>query len=246
MSFTGTKSAILAELASLLLPDGLGNLQLDQSPPQFDNSLKVATTASVQRALGGFSGFTQVTTNSITLTAANAGQLIETTVLSTAIALPALSTMPVGSAISIFSTAPGAVISANGSDKINNGTTLVSSTAMAVGDTITLVSSGFAWYVQSGTANLINLGNFGASFAGSGYQKLPSGMIIQWGVGISMSGTSQVNNFPIAFPNGPIVFSGNDTGSGSHALGFAGISASQFESYGNIATTVFQYICLGH
>ena len=37
----------------------------------------------------------------------------------------------------------------------------------------------------------------------SGFQKLPSGLIIQWGVGFAGSnGTSYTNNFPIAFPTG--------------------------------------------
>ena len=37
-------------------------------------------------------------------------------------------------------------------------------------------------------------------FASSGYQKLPSGLIIQWGVTRS-SGTRTYATFPIAFPN---------------------------------------------
>ncbi|MBB5046798.1 hypothetical protein HNR60_001546 [Rhodopseudomonas rhenobacensis] len=37
-----------------------------------------------------------------------------------------------------------------------------------------------------------------ASFGTSGYQKLPSGLIIQWG---TMGGSDTANNFPMAFPN---------------------------------------------
>lgn len=43
---------------------------------------------------------------------------------------------------------------------------------------------------------------FGASLAGNGYQKLPSGLIIQWGAtGGATNNTLQTTSFPIAFPN---------------------------------------------
>ncbi len=42
--------------------------------------------------------------------------------------------------------------------------------------------------------------DFGSSFGTAGYQKLPSGLIIQWGVTTS-SGTRTYATFPIAFPN---------------------------------------------
>lgn len=43
---------------------------------------------------------------------------------------------------------------------------------------------------------------FGASLSTNGYQKLPSGLIIQWGTGTTVpaNGTS-TTTFPIAFPN---------------------------------------------
>jgi len=43
---------------------------------------------------------------------------------------------------------------------------------------------------------------FGASLAASGYQKLPSGLIIQWGTGsVPGGGGGGTLTFPIAFPN---------------------------------------------
>ncbi|MDO8294377.1 MAG: hypothetical protein Q7T29_16165 [Gallionella sp.] len=44
---------------------------------------------------------------------------------------------------------------------------------------------------------------FGASLTSAGYQKLPSGLIIQWGstADVTAGGTTVVN-YPIAFPNG--------------------------------------------
>lgn len=49
-----------------------------------------------------------------------------------------------------------------------------------------------------------NLNLFSAkSLASSGYQKLPSGLIIQWGVSPAIAGgSSQTITFPVAFPAG--------------------------------------------
>lgn len=46
----------------------------------------------------------------------------------------------------------------------------------------------------------VNLGQFGSSLGVGGYQKLPSGMIIQWGTTTTTTSGSTVT-FPIAFPN---------------------------------------------
>jgi hypothetical protein len=46
-------------------------------------------------------------------------------------------------------------------------------------------------------------GQFGASFATNGYQKLPSGLIIQWGqinIGDIANGGSSSYSLPLAFP----------------------------------------------
>lgn len=42
---------------------------------------------------------------------------------------------------------------------------------------------------------------FGASLATSGYQKLPSGLIIQWGLFTANAAADTVVTFPLAFPN---------------------------------------------
>lgn len=61
---------------------------------------------------------------------------------------------------------------------------------------------------QLATANIANaavtapkLANNASSFSGSGYQKLPSGLIVQWG-GTPFSGGGGTANitFPVAFP----------------------------------------------
>ena len=74
--------------------------------------------------------------------------------------------------------------------------------ALAVGqiaaNTITRLvynTSGPWFEIQSGA----NLAQFTASLSASGYQKLPGGLILQWGTGTSTAGSLAVT-FPITFP----------------------------------------------
>ena len=59
-------------------------------------------------------------------------------------------------------------------------------------------------FVKSVVASYAPLSSFGSSIGGgSGYQKLPSGLIVQWGQGSTMTGVDsyQTLNFALAFPN---------------------------------------------
>lgn len=59
------------------------------------------------------------------------------------------------------------------------------------------------WAYSWVTQNFPAIGAFSASFGGNGYQRLPSGLILQWGyVGAGAgTGNSDSVTFPIAFPN---------------------------------------------
>ncbi|MEC5405133.1 hypothetical protein VOM14_06035 [Paraburkholderia sp. MPAMCS5] len=84
--------------------------------------------------------------------------------------------------------------------------------------------AGGAQQVAAGTQTLhaVNLGQFGSSLATAGYQKLPSGLIVQWGP-TGASGSSAVTvNFPIAFPNSLYMVS-----IGSVSASGAGVFATQ-------------------
>jgi hypothetical protein len=75
----------------------------------------------------------------------------------------------------------------------------------------------------------VNLGQFASSLASSGYQKLPSGLIVQWGnVLTSAANTPYTWTFPIAFPNASLSVSvqSNDS-SGPYATGiYTGVGPS--------------------
>lgn len=102
--------------------------------------------------------------------------------------------------------------------------------------------SGFQLYVNgtvagsAGTSSseYVNVSQFDFYASGNGYQKLPSGMIIQWGNGSYPTQDISTSNFPVAFPNGvfgvvaSIGTSINLTGSAA-VVGAQAISNSQLQ-----------------
>ena len=91
------------------------------------------------------------------------------------------------------------------------------------------------------------------SLAASGYQTLPSGLIIQWGVGsASNSGTS--NTLPIAFPTSHFVTIVNHQGTdpseatGSGVVSATSLTTTTFTAYNSGATTPasIHYISIGY
>lgn len=77
------------------------------------------------------------------------------------------------------------------------------------------------------------------SLASSGYQKLPSGLIIQWGVFSTPAGTGTIT-FPVAFPSSmaSITFSVDNSGGANYLLAYKGANtASQCTVYGAINNT---------
>jgi hypothetical protein len=174
---------------------------------QFDDDTSIATTAFVQRALGNTAGFTGVTTNT-TLTAANAGKIIyaSSTTGAITLTLPGAAALKAGAKYEIYNTGVSdVVVQRSGSDTIvvNNTTNTVTSVTLSAGDSIELVNlgAGTLWYHAGGTAQLKNAsGAFGASLAVNGWQRLPSGLIIQYGRVDAGSSSTGAVTFPFAFP----------------------------------------------
>jgi hypothetical protein len=170
------------------------------TPLQFDNSTNLATTAAVN-ARGVAYGSQMVINTTTTLTAAlHAGREITVTA-AVNVTLPLAATCPAGTVLHICSNVAGAGILRQGSDVISM-TPSSTSTAMGANDSLVLMSDGISnWLGIGGTLQLGASGAFASSSASSsGYQKLPSGLIIQWGASTTPSGGSQAVTFPLAFP----------------------------------------------
>lgn len=224
---------------------------------QFDDDTSIATTAFVQRALGNASGFVGVTANT-TLTAAEAGDIIYASTSGAAITLtlPGASTLKAGSKYEIYNTGVSdVVVQRSGSDTIvvSNTTNTVTSVTLKAGDSIELINlgAGTLWYHAGGTAQLKNAsGQFGALFAGNGWQILPSGLIIQWG---SLSSSATPGNpvavtFPVTFPSAvrsiSIAAAGSTTTTTS--AWFDGLTATGFNSRSNQNGAPVFWIAIGN
>ncbi len=86
---------------------------------------------------------------------------------------------------------------------------------------------------------------FAKSLATNGYQKLPGGLIIQWGTPIT-TGTTSTFSLPIAFPNGGFSITAVDQGAGRNSYGVAFSSLSQITVYSSASGQGFRYIAAGY
>lgn len=164
------------------------------TPPQFNNSSKLATTEFVQRSSGSLAGYVNYSANT-TLTAADVGKYVYASASVMTLTLPDAALLPAGSRLYIQAGASTVctVKSINGNVSGPNGNPMGSpNVVLGSGVAAEFIGWGAGWLSVGGTGL--------ASLASGGFQKMPSGLIIQWGVGSAGSlGTVAVNTYPIAF-----------------------------------------------
>lgn len=176
------------------------------TPAQFDNSTKLATTAHVQRELGSFSGYSGHTA-SATLTVSDIGKFtnVGTSLPSQAIILPLSSAAVLGKCIYIESSSSVPfTVQRQGSDTLSSNGQTITSITVQPGDQLIAVNAGSGQWLLCGTATLQFSYSFLSNLASNGYQKLPGGLIIQWGRGSTGADSNTYvidTTFPIAFPN---------------------------------------------
>ncbi|KVC87937.1 hypothetical protein WL01_09905 [Burkholderia ubonensis] len=221
------------------------------TPPQFDSSTKLATTAFVQTALGNLQSFTMNSGTNATLTQSQAGGGWDIYGACT-ITLPSTVGLPLGACYS-FSVGAAVTFNCVGSDQIyfNDSTATTTSFVPVTGTAFRLVKiNANQWLVFSE-------GRGSVSISANGYQKLPSGLIIQWGsVPNIPAGGSVTVNYPIAFPNGLLSISAiaGATGTASAAINglMAGASSNPkalfvaWNGSSNLTTQMGAYISLGY
>ncbi|KAF1072696.1 MAG: hypothetical protein GAK45_00131 [Pseudomonas citronellolis] len=214
------------------------------------NTLMPATTAYAlaNRGMvnGGVSGIgISVNTTLVAATAIGAWHEIQGSGLT--VTLPAVATCYTGSTIS-FKAAYDFTIAANGSETISvpSGSAANTKTFFA-GETITIVSNATSWSVIS---DGFGADSFAHLLASNGYQKLPGGVIIQWGsvTNSATAGSATAVTFPIAFPNAARSVHLNSTvASTTPAYAWCdGVTASGFNSRSNTANSGAYYIAIGY
>ncbi|OBY57422.1 phage tail protein [Pseudomonas sp. AU12215] len=218
-------------LARLASPVFTGNPSAP-TPPQFDKDTSLSTTEFVQRAIGNYSNQVSVNTTRV-LTLDLAGQIINcgNTI---SVTLPIGTSEAVGATFQINNAGNGVVtVQASAGQSlygVGNGT--ARTFVLGGGDTITVAYvGGTSWYAWGG----IQLGSsaaFGSLLQANGYQKLPSGLIVQWGNAAIAQGASS-GNFPFTLPFPSTCFQviACDAGNSCIPVGASPITNSQFVVY---------------
>lgn len=207
---------------------------------QFDSDTSIATTAFVQKALGNMQVGTVITTVGNFLASDSGGSFYIQT--AGTYGLPLLSTVSPGATFEFLATVNGVVISRQGSDQILQGNVGITSETLANGDTIRLTKIGAFWAITGGTAaGRGSLGDYGSTLATTGYQKLPSGLIMQWGQAVSNSSGLYSVSFPVTFNQlYSLVCSEINSGNGTATVSSSTTSGCQINFWqsaaGNVAT----------
>lgn len=162
--------------------------------PQFSNDDALASTAYVRQAAGSLAGYAIYNASAV-LTAADIGKYVYADAPTINLTLPDATLLPAGSKLYIQASAISklTVISVNGNVSGPNGNGQGSpNVVLGPGVATEFISWGAGWLAVGGSGLV--------SLSANGYEKLPSGLIRQWGtVATTASGT--VVTFPIVFPN---------------------------------------------
>lgn len=177
------------------------------TPAKLDNSTKIATTAFVKSAAGNLAGYRQILT-SATMTTTDIGGVIFNTNAGTTITLLDPRTIPVGSTVVIVAHGACTLATPAGTLIYSSSKGWVPSIFLRGGTTCVMYAVGEVWHTYSGSPEHTAAGEFANLVAGSGYQKLPNGLILQWVRGTNVDigqPTVQTLNWPVAFPTGPVM-----------------------------------------
>ncbi len=239
-------NGVLTQLLSALRAAGVF-----QTPTRFDSSTKVATTEFLrQEGLQG-SGVISVATTPFAVNNTHAGAILYASTGAGFIDLPDATTWPVGKAL-VIQAAVATTIRRSGTQLIYCNSAGQSSVVLGDGDSITLfaVPAFNGWVAPGNAGQLGKSAVFGGSLAGSGYQKLPSGLIIQWG-STPVTAASDVSfTFPIAFPNACINIIGcQDYSVGSGSIGYGSFTFTSKTTglfRGSVAGNTCRYVAFGY
>ncbi len=205
-NFAATVTNALALKAPLAGPVFTGDPRAP-TPAQMDNDTSLATTAFVKSSGLTLSRFNAYTASTV-LASAVVGSAVEFygSAVGQTLTLPLSSDVRNADAILLFNFATVPVtIAKQGVDQIASGAGGgVSSMTLQPGDNLMLIAGSNLWFIVGGTAANQYATSF-ASLQGSyGWQKLPSGLMKQWGYILTPAGAATANLdvvFPTPFPN---------------------------------------------
>ncbi|GGY07025.1 gp53-like domain-containing protein [Paludibacterium paludis] len=223
-----------------LNPNMLGTTPtLLQTPPQFDKSTRVATTEFVQRSLGCVRG-ERVISGSVALSADDVGAMIIGAASSNCVVTLPPASVAAGAQVHFFNRSSTSVVSVQPSlaDIIDTSAGNFP-ILLARGDSAIFESNGSGtWRLSGGSASLRSATDFASStYPGNGWQRLPSGLIIQWGTVNMANGTSGPLLFPMAFPSMVLMLTTGPNGWGSFTYGWSNLTQAGFTMLSWISST---------
>ncbi len=250
----GTGYIIPQGIPSLVFCDGTNvDLQneLGATPSQFDNTTKLATTEFVRNSGWQFGNLVSLST-SRNLLATDIGKILLFNAASLTLTMPTPTSLsiPIGGTVEVASyTGTDGTIAFSGSTYTYGASGISTNLSVKAGETLALTAvTANVWLVTAGTAELGKTASFGSSLATAGYQKLPSGLIIQWGNFNGTAGASGTYTFPIAFPTACVgIGFGGLSPTGASAPYMTALSASQFSwNRGSSVATNGYFVAVGY
>lgn len=184
-------SANLNQLLNALRSPGVFTTQA-----QLDNTTKAATTAFVQQAIGNRKQAVIGLTAGAALNSGDGGCLVTLGGSgSYSVALPTPNIGGMSFEFVNYGTAVVTLTTPSGDFKGSVTSPSATSIVCQPGASLVVTCDGYTW--------LVNSGNGPGSLAANGYQRLPSGLIIQWSffVGNATVGAQVPVIFPLTFPN---------------------------------------------
>lgn len=183
----------LSKLAALLGSDG--------KVPAAGIADGAVTRAKMAGAtLGNLTGHSAIGSNT-TLTAADAGKVFSVFNSGLAIQIDT-SGLTVGDRFMFIGNGGGATLTrTDGGNFYSLGAFTGSSIAFTTGQGVSFYWDGGGLIVENFGLNLKYSVNFGYNLGDSGYQRLPSGLIIQWGRLVTNNVTDTAVTFPVTYPS---------------------------------------------
>lgn len=168
----------------------------------FDNSTKVATTAFVNGNGVRFQPPTAYATNTNLPNSQAGGLAIGYGASGIALTLPPLSSVSSGAVYTIVNqNSLTLTLYATSGEFLQYGAGVTTGSLLVQsGESITVVSTGTNWLFVGGSSNLATTASFVSNLSASGYQRLPTGWVHQWGTtGVVAAGSDATFSLPTTF-----------------------------------------------
>jgi len=206
-NFATTMTNALAAKAPRASP-ALTGAPTAPTPSRFDATTKIATMAAIGAVGAQYNGMVFINGAGLTGVLAHVGGAVHFSgATGNSYSLPNSVTLglPVGATVRIHNWGGSAMsVGAQGSDKMQEATNIVASaTARTIPSDsyVDCIFIGSGTWLMFGTGVMGKTTPFGAGLGSGGYQRLPSGLIVQWGPTTAAQAGDVLTMLPIGFPS---------------------------------------------